>query len=381
MPSSPKEIINIDLNQQKPGIQNQNPVVPSEPIKADQTPQPVAQSAPAPQPMAQQPTPQVAPAMTPQPTASVQPPLPPIDGEHLHPGVISTPISKSQMFKNTFKNMIAKKNIETEPNLDQKATMIKQLENPDEEGYLYNKATIGGIDQSKLEYKETFKPKITFQKPTHKYSWVILGIFLVLGTSLGIGYYQYHDILSNLIASIPGISKVQPEPKPNPIVVNNPNQQGLREELMQIKPPFLLENDPLLKQFRAITVNTDLNGEQVGALLSENILSQITSEFFQVKAIVDSRSQIKDPNPAATPNNGQPNGQTNQTVPSEQTSTQDNPANQRIDPANLPNDTNNNNNSTAPNPAMQNQLQQIQDQQSSDTQQEENSMTPVEEAP
>lgn len=157
--------------------------------------------------------------------------------------------------------------------------------------YLYNKSTIGGIDTSKLEYKETFKNKVYLSKPSNLYSWIALGILLIIATGFGLIYYVYPDILNfGQETDIPVIdvndSDIANTNEPNP------SEPTYKERLLIISTPSTLANDEVL--INIANISEDISGNSVTPLLTTSTLERFTAEFNQVKTLVEENTTPAD---------------------------------------------------------------------------------------
>ena len=170
------------------------------------------------------------------------------------------------------------------------------------DGYIYSKSTIGGIDRSKLEYKETFKKRVYFNVPKHTYSWVILFILIILGLGVGIAYYLYPKIFTSPSTDLAVQAPTETIP---PVVLQE--DPGLRDKLLQVKAPFLLTNDEIINQLKNAGAN--LNSNELNPILSTEMLDKITFEFKQLQTIIEENNAQE--NPPATDT---PTGQNNQTT-------------------------------------------------------------------
>lgn len=275
MPNSPKDIINIDLNEVSKQEQLERPTDPVE----------------------QQPAPTVSSSKV---QASNLPKEPQKEKkEEKKPG---------KFIRNLFTNKkpINETTVASEPPSQAiKPTIPDELptHSLDEDEYLYNKSIIGGIDQSKLEYKETFKPKVSFNKPSHLYSWIVLAILLLIGLSSGVLYFLYPELFNFGSDEILVEDPLFEEEIVEPIITEE--DIGLREKLLQVKAPFLLSNDIVLQQFEEQA--DSIRNPNISSFLSTQTLEAITAEFHQVKAIISESS-----------NNNNQNSQTPEEVEAQQ---------------------------------------------------------------
>ena len=221
------------------------PVVAPEPIKVPE-PTPVEPKPVEPKPVVPEPAP------APAPVAKVEPvQMPPMPAPQPAPTPVVEPRKKGPLVS----------------------------ANPDVDGYLYNKSTIDGIDQSKLEYKETFKNRIYISKPNHRYSWIILAVLVVIGI---FGSLYYYINTSGTPAETPLITE---EPTTTPPVIEEQPVIDVKTELLKITTPNTVAEDTVLNTIKGSVTTSSNTG--LNLLLNKDLLDRISVEFKSVQTIVE----------------------------------------------------------------------------------------------
>jgi hypothetical protein len=155
--------------------------------------------------------------------------------------------------------------------------------NPSE--YIYNKSTIGGVDQSKLEYKESLKEKIYISKPSHMYSWVILFIIVFVMILGGVLYFVYPDLMQSLGISSNSANQVTDTKNKEDVALKQKmeEEKSLRERYLEIKTPLTLDNDETISKIKTLDLN--MPPQDMALILSEQTLINIQLEFSKVAEI------------------------------------------------------------------------------------------------
>ncbi len=178
---------------------------------------------------------------------------------------------------------------------------IGKGKNPDlkksKDEYIYNKSTIGGIDESKLEFKETMRPKVVIGRPG-KGSWMVLFALVFLGAISGLGYYFYNVYGRDIHFSLPG--RQQPSSTIEPTATPTPDEE-MMGRLRSIILPDALTNDPYI-----ISLSKEPNIEdltQVRKIISVSEVEKITTELMSLQGLLPSETPIPsiENKPSTTP--------------------------------------------------------------------------------
>lgn len=149
----------------------------------------------------------------------------------------------------------------------------KPEEKKTKDEYIYNKSTIGGVDDSKLESKETFQPKIYIGKPNHR-SWITLAIIAVLIVGGTFGYYRYF--------AVPQLEV--PEETEIPEIIDRPPEISMIEQVRNMRLPVNLNEDNYIASLnREPNIN---NVQEIERIISLSTIDQISLEINELLAIL-----------------------------------------------------------------------------------------------